>query len=156
MLVLPHAGLKVLGAGCGESAGCFLALQLAMPLKASIKQVGISSLAVELSALKSQNLGACATTTTFLNNKISAFKILLSWRFSRKKQRFWTISFSAPKPPPLKSETFIFIVVSPSLRIVIASDFRVDLRRPITTLGFSPPLDAQEPLTRGIPQSMSS
>ena len=59
-------------------------------------------------------LGACAMTTKFLTYKMFKFKILLSWRFPRKTA-FWTIFPSAPKPPPSKSENFIFIVVSPSL-----------------------------------------
>ena len=46
-----------------------------------------------------QKIGACATTTKCLDNKICTFKSLLSWRFPRK-QRFWTIFLSAPKPPP--------------------------------------------------------
>ena len=63
------------------------------------------------------NVGACAMTTKFLDHKICTFKILLSWRFPRKKQRFWPIFLSArvTPPPPLKNEMFIFIVVSPSL-----------------------------------------
>ena len=59
-------------------------------------------------------LGACAMTTKLLDNKICTFKILLSWRFPRK-QAFLD---SSPKAPPLKSENFIFIVVSRSLNYV--------------------------------------
>ena len=46
-------------------------------------------------------------TTKFLDNKICKFKILLSWRFPRKKA-FWTIFLSAPKPPPLKKRKVYF------------------------------------------------
>ena len=140
------------------------------------------------------NIGVCVMATKFLDNKICTFKILLSWRFPRKKlgadfwevdldsnfsifgvrrltewpgplhwiafrveiltkppfhwipppfslkslflhvkvlrripcpksapkkQRFGQVSLSTPKaaPPPLKTANFIFIVVSPSLRI---------------------------------------
>ena len=52
-------------------------------------------------------------TTKFFDNKICDFKILLSWRFPRKQT-----------PTPLKSEKFIFIVVSPSL------SFSVSVRNP--------------------------
>ena len=58
-------------------------------------------------------------TTKFLDNKIFNFKILLSWR-SQRKTAFWTIFLSAPKAPTSKSEQFIFIVVSPSLRFGLA------------------------------------
>ena len=49
-------------------------------------------------------------TTKFLDNKICTFRILLSWRFpTKKKQRFWTILPSAPKPPPpLKKRKLYF------------------------------------------------
>ena len=55
-------------------------------------------------------------TTTFLDNKIFRFKILLSWRFPRK-EAFWGNFLSLPPtPPPLKNrKNVIFIVVSPSL-----------------------------------------
>ena len=39
----------------------------------------------------------------------------------KKKTAFWTIFLSAPNaPPPRKTTSFIFIVVSPSLRISVA------------------------------------
>ena len=62
------------------------------------------------------SLGACAMTAKFLDNKICTFKILLLWRFPRK-QAFLDDFPLCPRgpPPPLKSENFIFIVVSPSL-----------------------------------------
>ena len=66
------------------------------------------------------SVGACAMTTKFLDNIISTFKILLSWRFHEKKKKnsvFGRFSSLPPRPPPLKSEHFIFIVVSPSLSI---------------------------------------
>ena len=65
-------------------------------------------------------LGACATTTKFLDNKIFPLKIILSWRFPRKKKNsvFGRLSSLPPRPPPpLESANFIFIVVSPSLKI---------------------------------------
>ena len=55
-------------------------------------------------------------TTKFLDNKICTFKILLSWRFPRK-QAFWDNFPPCPQAPPLKSEIFIFIVVSPALSL---------------------------------------
>ena len=55
-------------------------------------------------------IGAWAMTTTFLDNAICTFKILLSCRFAGK-----TIS-SPPPIPPLKTANFVFIVVTPSLR----------------------------------------
>ena len=59
-------------------------------------------------------LGAGAMTTKFLDNKICTFKIILSWRFPRKTA-FLDDFPLCPPGPPLKSENFIFIVVSPSL-----------------------------------------
>ena len=75
--------------------------------------------------------GACAMTIKFLDNKICTFKILLSWRFPQKKKNCVLDDFSSlpPRPPPLKTETFTFIVVSPSLRLVhqnCASPFTSD------------------------------
>ena len=61
-------------------------------------------------------LGACAMTTKILDNKISTFKILLSWRFPRKQAFLGRFSSLPPRPPTLKSEHFIFIVVLPSQR----------------------------------------
>ena len=55
-----------------------------------------------------KTIGACTMTTKFLDNKICTFKILLSWRFPRKTQRFWTIFISAPKCHPLKNATLYF------------------------------------------------
>ena len=63
-----------------------------------------------------QKLGACAMTTKFLDNKICTFKILLSWRFPRKQSFLDDFPLCPQGPPPLKSENFIFIVVSPSLK----------------------------------------
>ena len=54
-------------------------------------------------------------TTKFLDNKICTFKILLSWRFPRKQAFLDDFPLCPQGPPPLKSENFIFIVVSPSL-----------------------------------------
>ena len=51
-------------------------------------------------------------TTQFLDNKICTFKILLSWRFPRKKKKktaFWTSFLSATAaPPPLENRKFYF------------------------------------------------
>ena len=58
-------------------------------------------------------------TTKYFDNKICDFKILLSWRFPRKKQSFGRFS-SLPPRPPLKIPNFIFIVVSPSLNNLLA------------------------------------
>ena len=63
-----------------------------------------------------EKIGACAMTTNFFDNKICNFKILLSWRFPQKKQRFGRFSSVPPRRPPSKTENVIFIVVSPSLR----------------------------------------
>ena len=46
-------------------------------------------------------------TTKLFDNKISDFKILLSWRFPRKTA-FWTSFLSAPKAPPLKNRKLYF------------------------------------------------
>ena len=55
-------------------------------------------------------------TTKFLDNKNVALSKFYCRGVSHEKQRFWMIFLSAPTaPPPLKSEIFIFIVVSPSL-----------------------------------------
>ena len=55
-------------------------------------------------------------TTKFLDNKICTLKILLSWRFPTKTSIFGQFPSLPPRPPPpLKSENFIFIVVSPAL-----------------------------------------
>ena len=66
-------------------------------------------------------------TTKFLDNQICTFKILLSWRVPRKnktkKNVFGRLSSLHPRPSPLKSANFIFIVVSPSL---IFTDFSLD------------------------------
>ena len=61
-------------------------------------------------------VGACAMTTEFLDNKICSFKILLSWRFPRKTASWTIFRFAPPLPPPPKTASFIFIVVSPSLK----------------------------------------
>ena len=53
-------------------------------------------------------VGACAMTTKFLDNKICDFKILLSWRCPRKKQRFGRFSSLPPRPPPLENRKFYF------------------------------------------------
>ena len=60
-------------------------------------------------------VGACAMTTKFLDNKICTFKILLSWRFPRKKHVFGRFASLPPNPHPLRKANFIFIVVSLSL-----------------------------------------
>ena len=54
-------------------------------------------------------------TTEFLDNQICTFNFFFCRGVSHKNKRFWTIFLSAPKTPALKSEIFIFIVVSPSL-----------------------------------------
>ena len=67
-----------------------------------------------------KNLGACAMTTKFLDHRICAFKILLSWHFPTKKRNSVLDDFPlCPHsiPPPLKTAIFIFIVVSPPLKI---------------------------------------
>ena len=58
--------------------------------------------------------GNIGLTTKFLDNKISTFNLLLSWRFPRKTA-FWTIFLSvlkAPPPPPSRSEVFLFLLSS--------------------------------------------
>ena len=55
-------------------------------------------------------VGACAMTTKFLDNKIFTFKILLSWRFPRKK-RFGQFS-SLPPCPSLPWKTQILFLLS--------------------------------------------
>ena len=60
---------------------------------------------------KSPILGACAMTTKFLDNKIFAFKIILSWRFPRKIA-FWTIFLSAPLPTPPWKTQILFLLSS--------------------------------------------
>ena len=51
----------------------------------------------------------------FLDNKISTFKILLSWRFPRKTAFLDNSPLYPHAPTPLKSANSIFIVVSQSL-----------------------------------------
>ena len=46
-------------------------------------------------------LGACAMTTKFLDNIIFKFKILLSWRFPRKKKKKNSVSDDFPLCPDL-------------------------------------------------------
>ena len=62
-------------------------------------------------------------TTKSLDNKIYTFKILLSWRFPRKKkQRFWTIFLSAPEAHALQKRKFYFycrLAVSEFLQLLI-------------------------------------
>ena len=55
-------------------------------------------------------------TTIFQDNKICTFRILLSWRYPRKKKSvFGRFSSLPPRPTPFKNANFIFIVVLPSL-----------------------------------------
>ena len=62
-----------------------------------------------------EKIGACPMTTKFLDNKIALSNFIVV-AFPRKTA-FLTIFLSAPRrPPPSKSENFIFIVVSPSLK----------------------------------------
>ena len=68
--------------------------------------------------MRSDRLGACATTTKFFDNKISTFKILLSWRFPRKKNSILDdFPLCHQGPPPSKTQKIIFIVISPSLKV---------------------------------------
>ena len=57
---------------------------------------------------KATLLGACAMTTKILDNKICSFKILLSWRFPRKRGYGRFSSLSPPKAPPLKKRKFYY------------------------------------------------
>ena len=69
-------------------------------------------------------------TTKFLDTKICTFKIILSWRSPRKKQRFGRFSSLPPNPPPpSQSENYIFIVVSPSLNNIISDDIKFALSK---------------------------
>ena len=69
-------------------------------------------------------------TTKFLDNKIFTFKILLSWRFPRKKTSvFGRFPLCPQGPPPLHSENFIFIVASPSLRYVYVTVPKIQLSK---------------------------
>ena len=54
-----------------------------------------------------EKLGACVTTTKYLDNKILSFTILLSWRFPWKIA-FWTIFLPAPLPTPPEKRKFYF------------------------------------------------
>ena len=65
-----------------------------------------------------QSLGACVMTTDFLDNKICTFKTLLSWHLPRKNSVFGQFSSMPPMPPPPQNGNFIFIVLSPSLKVV--------------------------------------
>ena len=56
-------------------------------------------------------------TTEFLDNKICTFKICCRGVSHEKNSVFGRFSSLPPRPPPLKSENFIFIVVSPSLTL---------------------------------------
>ena len=87
------------------------------------------------------NLGPCAMTTKCLDNKICTFKILLSWRFPRKQAFLDDCPLCPQAPPPaLKSENFILIVVSPSLRI---SALRAKRANRFTAIGhFTQPHDS--------------
>ena len=57
------------------------------------------------------NFGACSTTTKFLDNKISTFNILLSWR-SHEKQCFARFSSLPPRPPPTQKASTLFFTSS--------------------------------------------
>ena len=57
-------------------------------------------------------------TTKFLDNKICAFKTILSWRFPRKTAFLDDFPLCPQSPPFSKTADFIFIVVSPSLKHV--------------------------------------
>ena len=48
--------------------------------------------------------------TKLLDYKICTFKILVSWRFPRKKAAFWTIFLSAPNPPPPEEAKILFLL----------------------------------------------
>ena len=62
-------------------------------------------------------------TTKFLDNKIIAFKILLSWRFPRKNSVLDNFPLCPLLTPPLKNANFIFIVVSLSLNFMDTQTF---------------------------------
>ena len=65
-------------------------------------------------------IGACAMTTNFLDNKLCTFKILLSWRFTRKKKS----SLPPRPPPPLKKRFFFYCrlaVSDPNQNLVVSN-----------------------------------
>ena len=82
----------------------------------------VAFLIVSLLVLDFNTLGACAMTTSFLDNQICTFKIVLSWRFPRKKQRFGTIFLSAPKAHPPQKRKFCFYC-----RLAVSETFRGNL-----------------------------
>ena len=62
-------------------------------------------------------------TTKFLDYQMCTFNILLSWRFQKKTAFLDNSPFLPPRPTPLKSANFIFIVVSQSLTLKVAANF---------------------------------
>ena len=65
-------------------------------------------------------MGACATTTKFLDNKIFTFKILLSWRFPRKTAFLDDFPLCPLGPPPSKAQ-ILFLLSSRCLWVEITS-----------------------------------
>ena len=51
-------------------------------------------------------------TTHFLDNKISTFKILLSWRFPRKKKVLDDFPLFPQGPPPPSKAKILFLLSS--------------------------------------------
>ena len=78
-------------------------------------------------------------TTKFLDNKICTFKILLSWRFPRKKkQRLFLGTIFPPPfppfPPSQKHKIYIFYFKNLLMPLFLMGCFPVDLqerKRPI-------------------------
>ena len=71
-------------------------------------------------------------TTKILDNESCTFKIVLSWRFSRKTAFGGNFSSLPPRPTPLKGAMFIYIVVSQSLTLslLIGDTFEKMLLKP--------------------------
>ena len=67
-------------------------------------------------------LGACAMTTKFLDNKISTFKILLSWRFPRKQALLDDFPLCPQAPPPQKRIFYFYCRLAVSDRSFLFRD----------------------------------
>ena len=67
-------------------------------------------------------------TTKSLDNEICTFRILLSWGFPRKTAFLDKFPLCPQGPPLLKSENFVFIVVSPPLSLEPAEKGQINPR----------------------------